>query len=565
MVLYFYISMFVVSLLLAVVYAFIFHKHFNANLTIMTVLVPIANLGFVIMGHSTNVEEALVGLRLTYLGGCFVLLAAMFLIIETCGFVIKPWQRLIFIVISMTMYVFIITVGYNDLFYIGKPDLDFANGAAYLANKHYGPMHTVFYIVIGSYYALTIAALVYSFFKKKQVPRQILILISIAITVSIVGYLGGRLFVKDVELLPATYNIGMIIYIIVSSRLRLYNAPDTVVDAIVQKGDTGFISFDNKMRYLASNDTAKVMVPELNELRVDHSIESNEWLKQTLIPWVNEYENDQEKDKQYIKRDNKTYLVRINRLQTGKFNRGYQFLLSDDTANQQYIELIKNYNSQLEKEVEAKTKNIREMQDKLVLGMATMVEGRDNSTGGHIKRTSDCIRILVEEIKKDNVYNLSEEFCNDLIKAAPMHDLGKIAVDDVILRKPGRFTPEEFEVMKSHAAEGARIVAKILEGTNDEYFAKIAINVAHYHHERWDGSGYPKGLKGEEIPLEARIMAIADVYDALVSKRVYKEAMSFEQANSIIIEGMGKHFDKSLERYYIKARPALEEYYSKCA
>ena len=115
--------------------------------------------------------------------------------------------------------------------------------------------------------------------------------------------------------------------------------------------------------------------------------------------------------------------------------------------------------------------------------------------------------------------------------------------------------------MKKHAAEGARIVKQILEGTDDKRFMEIAVNVAHYHHERFDGSGYPKGLKGEEIPLEARIMAIADVYDALVSKRVYKDRMSFEDADKIIMEGMGKHFDKNLEPYYVKARPRLEEYY----
>ena len=129
-------------------------------------------------------------------------------------------------------------------------------------------------------------------------------------------------------------------------------------------------------------------------------------------------------------------------------------------------------------------------------------------------------------------------------------------------RKPGRFTDEEFAQMKKHAAEGARIVHEILEGTEDESFRKVAENVAHYHHERWDGSGYPEGLKGTEIPFEARIMAIADVYDALVSKRVYKEKMSFEKADEIIMEGMGKHFDKMLEPYYIAARPSLEAYYT---
>ena len=201
------------------------------------------------------------------------------------------------------------------------------------------------------------------------------------------------------------------------------------------------------------------------------------------------------------------------------------------------------------------------MHDNLIMSMATMIEGRDNSTGGHIKRTSDLVRILVNEIKKDDRIRLSDEFCEKLIKAAPMHDLGKIAVDDRILRKPGRYDPSEYEEMKQHAAQGARIVHEILKNTDDSYFHQIAENVAHYHHERWDGSGYPEGLTGDDIPIEARIMAIADVYDALVSKRVYKEKMSFEQADEIILDGMGTQFDIRLKSYYINARPEFEEYY----
>ena len=172
------------------------------------------------------------------------------------------------------------------------------------------------------------------------------------------------------------------------------------------------------------------------------------------------------------------------------------------------------------------------------------------------------MRILIDEIKKEGELKLSDEFCKCIIKAAPMHDIGKIAVDDVILRKPGRFTDEEFKKMQIHSAEGARIVHEILKETDDETFKKIAENVAHYHHERWDGSGYPEKLKGEEIPLEARIMAIADVYDALVSKRVYKESMSYQEADRIIMEGMGTQFDDRLKKYYEKARPRLEAYYS---
>ena len=230
---------------------------------------------------------------------------------------------------------------------------------------------------------------------------------------------------------------------------------------------------------------------------------------------------------------------------------------------QKLADIQKNYNDELQKEVAAKTERIVALHDHLVLGMAAMVESRDNSTGGHILRTSTGVRFLMDAIRKDGSLHLSDAFCEKGIKAAPMHDLGKIAVDDSILRKPGRFTPEEYAIMKTHTTEGLRIVNRIMSDTDDDEFRQIAENVAHYHHERVDGTGYPEKLKGEEIPLEARIMAIADVYDALVSKRVYKESFSFEKANQIILEGRGTQFDSNLIKYYEAARPMLEAYYTK--
>ena len=206
------------------------------------------------------------------------------------------------------------------------------------------------------------------------------------------------------------------------------------------------------------------------------------------------------------------------------------------------------------------------MHNGMIRGMAMLVESRDNSTGGHIIRTSDVVEILLDEIVKDKDYvkknNIDNDFIRNLIKAAPLHDIGKIAVDDVILKKPGKFTKEEFEIMKKHAPEGAKVLHSILEKTKDEKFKILAENVAKYHHERMDGSGYPLGLKNKSIPLEARIMAIADVYDALVSKRVYKDSMSFKQANKIMLESMGAHFDKELEKFYIAALPKIEQYYA---
>ena len=561
MAMVFYYSMFALSLLLVVVYAFIFHKHFDHNLTILVVLVPIINFGFVVMGEAHLIEEALVGLKVTYTGGCFLLLSTVFLIFHTCGLPLKPWMRTVLIAVSVGVYATTLTIGHADIFYKGTPELAISNGAAYITGKHYGFMHTIFYVMVGVYYAVTLAAIIYTFFKRKQVPKSILLLILLAVTVAMLGFFGGRFITKDIEFLPATYNLGMIIYLIIASRLRLYDPSDSVIDTIIKNGDTGFASFDNRLRFLSTNDTAKVLLPELSNLKVDRPVQSSPWIEANLLPWMREFAIGTEQDSRLFEIGERFYRIILSHLKVGYFRRGYQFLITDVTPNEQYIRLIRDYNAKLEGEVAEKTAHIEEMQNKLVLGMATMVEGRDNSTGGHIKRTSDAIAILVEEIKKDNRLNLSPSFCLCLIKAAPMHDLGKIAVDDRILRKPGRFTPEEFEIMKTHASEGAKILSRILDGIDDRQFHDIAINVAHYHHERVDGSGYPKGLKGEEIPIEARIMAIADVYDALVSKRVYKERMSFEEADKIIMGSMGKHFDKSLEPYYVSARPKLEAYY----
>ena len=567
MAVYYYLAMLITSLVTLIVYAFLFHKHFDVNITIMAVLVPVVCLSSLLVSTSKTIEEALVGLKLTYIGGCYVLLVAMFLIFNICGVNINPWIRAALVLISSIVFCSSLTIGYNGLFYKSVPTLAFTNdGTAYITDKEYGVMHTIFYAIVICYYLATIAVLVYCFFKRKQVSRKVLLLIVLSVTIAFVGFFGGRLVtrvigLKEVELLPAAYNIGVILYLVIASRLRLYDASDSVTDSLVQKGDTGFVSFDSKMRYLGSNDTAKEMIEEINQYIVDKTINQYQIAQDYIVPLIESFKTNKEDDKKLLEIGEKTYLLHMNELKVGRFYHGYQLLISDDTINQQFIKLIQNYNSKLEKEVQEKTQGILDLQNKLVLGMATMIEGRDNSTGGHIKRTSDCMRLLIETMKEAGYPGLTDLFCFNIVRAAPMHDLGKITVDDAILRKPGRFTPDEFEQMKKHAPEGARIVKQILDGTDNVEFMNIAVNVAHYHHERWDGSGYPDGLVGEQIPFEARIMAIVDVYDALVSKRVYKESMSFEQADKIIIEGMGKHFDKSLEPYYIKARPKFEAYY----
>jgi putative two-component system response regulator len=209
---------------------------------------------------------------------------------------------------------------------------------------------------------------------------------------------------------------------------------------------------------------------------------------------------------------------------------------------------LKYFNENLQKMVEEKTQSVIELQNALLKTMAELVECRDDITGGHIERTQRGIKILLEEIEKSGLY--SEETkgwdVNLLLQSCQLHDVGKISIDDNILKKPGKLTEEEFNEMKKHASFGEQIIEKIETLAKESDFLNYAKIFAASHHERWDGSGYPRGLKKEKIPLLGRIMAIADVYDALTSVRPYKEAFSHEEAVRIITEGSGSQFDPSL-------------------
>ena len=199
-------------------------------------------------------------------------------------------------------------------------------------------------------------------------------------------------------------------------------------------------------------------------------------------------------------------------------------------------------------QIKSQNERITRMQDEIIVSFAELVEARDEGTGNHIKKTAAYVEAIARQLKKEGFYVdlLSEDYIKRLKRSAPLHDIGKIAISDLILNKPGKLTDEEFEIMKSHTTEGWKILQKITDNAGDSMdqdYLKEAVEMAHYHHEKWDGSGYPTKIKGEEIPLSARIMAVADVFDALVAERVYKKPFTFEKSMSIITEGAGKHFD----------------------
>jgi putative two-component system response regulator len=188
---------------------------------------------------------------------------------------------------------------------------------------------------------------------------------------------------------------------------------------------------------------------------------------------------------------------------------------------------------------------VKELENSIVTSFSEMVECRDPNTGGHVLRTSSYVSLLARELYRRKLFEdeLSAEMLEILERAAPLHDIGKIGISDVILLKPGRLDDEEFRIMKTHASIGADMLRSIYARTPTQSYLKYAILIAEGHHEKYDGTGYPKGLRGDDIPLCARIMALADVYDALVENRIYRKAMSPAEAYAIILQGKGTHFD----------------------
>ncbi len=199
--------------------------------------------------------------------------------------------------------------------------------------------------------------------------------------------------------------------------------------------------------------------------------------------------------------------------------------------------------------------------DEMIMGFATLVESKDGSTGGHIKRTTAYVRLLAEELVRRGFYKeiLTRDYIDNLCMAASMHDIGKIGITDVVLQKPGRLTEDEYEIIKEHALNGGAIIKETFGHLGNKEYTDMAFQVAYYHHEKWNGKGYPEGLSRKEIPLCARIMAVADVFDAVSEKRCYRDALPLNQCFEIIQNGSGQDFDPIIAEVFLEVRDKVEQ------
>lgn len=566
------LAVYITSLALSIILYFVlFVIDVKDNLFqhLMMLIIIFTNIGALLSYLSTDYRETLLANKLVYLAAIFLPMLFFFCVCDVCNVRLRKRYEILLLGFQSILYFLVCTTGFSDIYY--KSVSYYVENGQIILIKEYAPLHSLYIISMFAYFIASIVLSIRASIKKNVVNHKDVILMLLGAGINLVCFIIQKLLPQDIDLMSYAYIVLMCCTMYSLYRANTYDVLDNKNIAYDQLNSVGYITLNKKLEFMGCNDYAADIFDELQNCHVGKKIDNISPNLGKLIDGVKRYSSvvaDAPKKMHHhikfstLNIEKKHYETKIHTIENIKKRCvGYTIEIIDNTAHYRIVELTTKYNDDLEKEVKEKTDRIRAMQDKTILGMAQMVESRDLSTGGHIRRTSDVVRIFADKLAKSGL-GMSREFLNLVVRSAPMHDLGKIGVDDAILRKNGKFTPEEYEQMKTHSTIGCKMVKDILTDVEEPYFVQIAHNVAHYHHEKVNGTGYPNGLVGDAIPLEARIMALADVFDALVSKRCYKDAFSYDKAFQIIEEDAGSHFDATLAKIFLSCRPELEEYYN---
>ena len=533
---------------------------------LISVCVMLSNIGYFLLSCSRNLQEAVLANSLSYLGGVFLPLLIVYVLIDYSDSKIPMWFSISMLLINIVIFLSTMLTDRLPFFY---SSVKFVFGNPSHLIKEPGTIYYIRYIVLAVEVGLAAFFTILTYLGKRSASFRIMMIYAGSLLGVLLVYLARYIFSMEYDLIPFFYLVCTLLLDYVVARSTIYNVNLSVQEKIDELSTYGYLVFDRKFRFVGSNAVSEKFFPEIKNVRIDSKIIAKDYALKDLLKWViktgteaSDAKNTQGKFKKAITINDKSPSDRrfleteLSFIHFGLENHvsGYLVEITDVTEQHNMIETMSWKGESLKREVEKQTKKAKSMQMSTILGMAAMIESRDNSTGGHINRTSECVALFVNRLRQMDDYNMSESYWDAVINAAPLHDLGKITVDDAILRKPTGLTEDEYDQMKKHAENGAKIMSKVLEDVDDKEFVNVATNVAHYHHEKYNGTGYPDRLRGENIPFEARIMALADVFDALASRRYYKEPMSYDEAFEILRQELGHHFDPHLGRIFISMK-----------
>ncbi len=549
---------------------------FNANkgldplYVLASFVITVSNVGYFLMADAETEAAAITGNSIAYIGGIFLPLILMTMLASFSGSKIPNWFQITITMINIVVYAFILLSYRFNIYYVDSV-FDPTSSTRLVHIPGYG--YYIRLIVLAVEVFLSIFFTVLAITGKKTASWKTMWTFLLFMLLTIVVYSVTNIFHISHTVIAFLYLACGVALVFRTSRYQLYDISVNVQKRMTAEDSKAFVTVDRKFNLAGYNSSAAVFFPDLNNCRIDSPIVTNSFALNEILRWIRKVGPKMDissiNNKEFVINDsnmldNKHINCTLTVLSFGLRKRilGYLLEINDETEQVNYINELNYTGVRLKKEADRQTKRAENLQGSIILGMAAMIESRDNSTGGHINRTSACVQLFVEKIKKSGQFPMNDIFWTNIINAAPLHDLGKIAVDDRILRKKEKLEPEEYEQMKRHAAVGAEIVQQVLADVDDKEFVRVASNVAHYHHEKYNGKGYPDGLKGERIPLEARVMALADVFDALISRRYYKEQMSYDDAFELIRKDLGSHFDPVLGKIFLGMREDLIYLYS---
>ena len=526
----------------------------------IVILIPIIILGYWLKTLVVTPEAAAITFCFIYLDSTILLTMMIFLMLRTMRVKVPAWVKNVAYGIAFLHLFVVWGCIHNSLYFKEIRVIPSDDGT--ITKMESGPLRIYHYSYLAIILSIIIGLIVAGFIKKGSFSRRSFQIYAVLTLLGVIVYAIEWAVDIDYSLLPFLYVLNDILIAVQYDRIHMHDVSCIISEHQKDYGSRGYAAFDPNGRFLSCNDRIYLFWPELKGQRVDERLPKDSPLCSVFYTMMETYEKRGDTSAKYTI-GSMTVVCEIAPFSLSRNSRmqGYFFDVRDATEEQKNLDFITSYNDRLNAVIDEKTRNIEDMQSKIVTGMANMIENRDNNTGGHVKRTSDVIRIVIDEIIRQGALSITSSFARDIVRAAPMHDLGKITIENAILNKPSKLTDEEYEIMKGHAAKSGEMVMILLDGVEEEHFVEVAFHVARYHHERWDGRGYPEGLAGSMIPVEARIMAVADVYDALASKRSYKEAMDPALVAKLMLEGMGTQFDPAMKPVFIGCRKRLEEYY----
>ncbi len=529
----------------------------------IAIIVPVIIIGYWLSVQAESPEGSIVAFCFMNLGSTIFMTAVLFSLLRDIGASPRPWVVGIVLGIAFSQVLVVLLLVHDNMANNMVQASSAGMQGVLLREAFWEPLRYAqcAYLLAIAVTIIGIVAIVRADGKAyaRRVPMSYTVLAGLGVAAFTLEPFLGLKF----SLLPFIYATASAVVALSYDVVHSHDIASIISSEERHHAGRGYIALSLDGRFLSCNEQARAYLPELSQQRVDAAFDRESKVGSLVYDLIEDYTGKSAATASFRTGDMACACSMTGfTLRRGGDDQGYLIDIRDATHEQRALDILEDYNQTLNQEVQAQTAHVEQIQRKIVLGMANMIENRDSNTGGHVKRTSDVIQILVQEIQDQGFIKLDDALAHDIVRAAPMHDLGKMSIDSTILNKPGRLTPEEYEIMKTHSTTSGQMVMILLDGVEEEHFVKVAYNVARFHHERWDGKGYPEGLVGEMIPLEARIMAVADVYDALVSKRVYKEPMSFEAASAIMCEGMGTQFDPNMRLVFLACRSKLEEYYS---